>query len=97
MSWQVWTTVGAWLLVTGVALAAHLFGREARTIPKRCASPDALRRARLGVALSITGPLLAYLAGLVVAAVTGQWAIVGLVTVIVVVTVAVVGLVLAPH
>ncbi|WP_106850508.1 hypothetical protein [Blastococcus sp. Marseille-P5729] len=97
MSWQVWTTIGAWLLVTAVALAAHLFGREARTLPKRCASPEALRRARLGVALSITGPLLAYAAGLVVAAVTGQWAVVGLATVLLIIGVAATGLFLAPH
>lgn len=97
MSWHSWTTIGSWLLVTAVAVAAHLFGREARILPKRCASPEALRRARLGVAVSITGPLIAYVAGLVVAAVTGGWAVAGLATVLAIVAVTAVGLFLAPH
>lgn len=97
MSGQTWTVVASWLLVTAVAAAAHLFGKEARSHPRgRAADPDAVRRGRLGVAVSITGPLLAWLAGLVVAAVSGWWAPVGLATVLAIVAVAAVGLYLAP-
>lgn len=96
MSWQSWTTIGAWVLVTAVAIAAHLFGREARTNRAACRDDREVRRARLGVAVSITGPLLVLLIGLIIAAITGLWAPVGLATIAVIIVVAAVGLYLAP-
>lgn len=91
-----WTTIGSWLLVAAVAIAAHVFGRESRALSYGHADAAAVRRSRIGVALSITGPLVALIVGVIAAAVTGQWAVSGLVTVLAIVAIAAIGLYLAP-
>ncbi|WP_153506528.1 hypothetical protein [Cumulibacter manganitolerans] len=91
-----WTVLGAWLLVAAVTVAAHLFGREARAAPSRAARRTDPTRWRIGVAVSITGPIAGFLVGLATAALTGAWILAALITLLAVVAIAVVGLFLAP-
>ena len=97
MTGYAWLMTGAWLLVAAVALAAHLFGREARAIPSDETDSAERARSRLGVAISITGPIAAFLVGFAVALTSGAWAVVGLVTVLAIVAIAAIGLYLAPQ
>lgn len=96
MSSYAWTALSSWVLVAAVTVGAHVFGREARWSPASAAEPHAVRRSRLGVALSITGPLVVFFVGLLAAVVTGHWFVIGLVTVLALVAVALAGLWLAP-
>ena len=72
-----------------------LFGREARTAARDATAAEA-RRARIGVAVSISGPIAAYAVGIVAAIITGAWAVCGLVTVLAIAAIAAIGLYLAP-
>ncbi|GAB3307835.1 hypothetical protein EK0264_07225 [Epidermidibacterium keratini] len=92
-----WYCLGAWLLVVAVAVAAHLFGKLASAAPTDPDSEASVRRARLGVAISITGPLIALVIGSGAGLVTGAWPMAGLVTFVGIVLVAAIGYTLAPR
>ena len=92
-----WYCLGAWFLVAAVAVAAHLFGKLARATPSDPDSDASVRRARLGVAISITGPLVALVVGSAAGAVTGAWPVTGLVTFAAIVLIAGIGYTLAPR
>lgn len=63
----------AWLAVAGTTMAAVLFGQSARTAVDPYPVGEVPSRVRLGVALSISGPLLAFLVGLAIGLLTGDW------------------------
>lgn len=90
------TTALAWLAVAAVCVAAVLFGQTARTSPLRRgrrASPST----RIGMALSMSGPWVALLLGVVGGALTGQWLVAAAATLAGIVVLALVGLLLAPR
>jgi hypothetical protein len=60
----------AWLAVLAVCVAAVLFGQAARTAPRRRRRS---RGARVGLAVSLSGPWLAVLLAVAGGALTGAW------------------------
>jgi len=94
---QTWYAVLAWLLVAACAYVAFVFGRLSRTSFNRYPRGHVPHRVRIGVAISINGPLLCFVAGVVVAIVVGNWLEVALGTFLAVIAVAGVGLYLAPR
>jgi hypothetical protein len=90
------TAMLAWLTVAAVCTAAVLFGQTARTAPARRARP-APRTARIGLAVSLSGPWLAVLLGAAGGAVTGRWLLAAVAALVGVLVAAVLGLVLAPR
>ena len=93
---DVFTVLTAWLAVLACCVAALVLGQGARTAP-RAASPSRVPAAtRLGLAVSMSGPWVAVLVCLLVAAVTGAWLVTAVVALAAVLATAVVGLVLAP-
>lgn len=82
-----------WLCVMAVTAAAVLFGQTARRPPGDGRLPP---RARTGMAVSITGPLLVAALGVAVAALSGAWLPVAAGTVAAVVLTAGLGAVLIP-
>ena len=90
------TTALAWLTVAAVCVAAALFGQTARTSPRRRArrpSPST----RIGMVLSMSGPWVATLLGVVGGALTGQWLVAAAAALVGIVVVALLGLLLAPR
>ena len=90
------TTALAWLAVAAVCVAAALFGQTARTSPVRRGrrpSPSA----RIGMVLSMSGPWVAALLGVLGGALTGQWLVAAAAALLGIVLVALVGLLLAPR
>lgn len=85
----------SWLCVLAVTVAAVLFGQTARAEP-HLTSGTLTTRARTGLVVSITGPLLVAAAGLAVAVVSGSWLTIAAGTAAAVVLTAVLGLALAP-
>lgn len=83
-------TVLSWGAVVAIVVGAFLFGQTARGQLVRDG------RHRLGLALSISGPLLALVVGLGVAAATGAWLSVAAGTAAAVMLTAGAGAVLAP-
>jgi len=94
---QTWYAVLAWLLVATCTYAAFVFGRFSRTSFDRYPRGHIPARTRIGVAVSINGPPLCFLAGLIVAAVVGYWLEVALGAFVAIVVVTAVGLYLAPR
>ncbi|MEJ7702756.1 MAG: hypothetical protein WKF47_03375 [Geodermatophilaceae bacterium] len=88
-------TLVGWLCVLLVTVAAVLFGQTARPGPSVTGRTRPIR-VRLGIAVSITGPLLAAAVGLATAVASGAWAAAAAATVAAVILTAVVGLLLAP-
>jgi hypothetical protein len=86
----------AWLTVAAACTGAVLFGQTARTAPAGGAHP-APRTARIGLAVSLSGPWLAVLLSAAGGAVTGQWLVAALAALAGVLVAALVGLVLDPH
>ncbi len=68
------TVIVAWLAVLAVCVAAVLFGQTARTAPRRRRRRrPRSRSSRIGLFLSLSGPLLVLLAGAAAGALTGAW------------------------
>lgn len=83
-----------WLCVLAVTVAAVLFGQTARSPePSTSRRPT---RVRIGVGVSITGPLLVAAVGLTVAVVNGNWLTVAVGTVAAIIATAALGVMLAP-
>ena len=94
---QAWYAVLAWLLVAACSYAAFIFGRFARTSFERYPRGHVPTRTRIGVALSINGPVACLVLGLIAAAVTGHWLEAALGAFVGIIVVAGVGLYLAPR
>jgi hypothetical protein len=90
------TAVLAWLTVAAACTAAVLFGQSARTAPSRGARP-APWTARIGLAVSLSGPWVAVLLSAAGGAVTGQWLVAAVAALAGVLVAALVGLVLDPR
>jgi hypothetical protein len=90
------TAVVAWAATSAVCLAALLFGQTARA-PRRGRRGPRSARSRLGLFVSLSGPWLAYGAGLAVGALTGRWTTVAAATACGIVLVALLGLALRPR
>ena len=89
------TVVLAWLGVLAVCVAAVLFGQTARTAPR---GPRRRSRARrIGLFVSLSGPWLAVLAGVVAGILSGAWLLAAAGAAIGVVLTAAIGFTLAPH
>jgi hypothetical protein len=88
------TAVLAWLAALAVCVAALLVGRSVRTAPRRRRRRPA---ARLGLFLSLSGPWLSALGGLVLGALTGSWLHAAAGCAIATTVLALTGLVLAPR
>lgn len=89
------TVLTAWLAVLACCVAALVLGQGARSAP-RPAGGRVPAATRLGLAVSMSGPWVAVLVCLLVAAVTGAWLVTAVVALAAVLATAVVGLVLAP-
>ena len=87
------TALLAWLAVAAACTGAVLFGQTARTAPVHGPRRTA---ARIGVAVSLSGPWLAVLLSAAGGALTGQWLVAAVAALGGVLVAAVVGLVLAP-
>ena len=87
------TVLLAWAAVLAACTTAVLFGRAARTGPRRA---RVRARARVGVFISRSGPLFAVLGALAYGHATGDWMQGAVVAFAGVVVVAIAGLVLAP-
>lgn len=94
---QAWYAVFAWLLAAACGYAAFIFGRFARTSFDRYPSGHVPTRTRIGVAISVNGPLACLVLGLIAAAVTRGWLDAALGTFLGIVVIAGVGLYLAPR
>jgi hypothetical protein len=90
------TAVVAWTATSAVCVAAALFGQTARASRRGRRRPRSAR-SRLGLFVSLSGPWLAYAAGLAVAAVTGGWTTAAAATACAVVLTALLGLALRPR
>ncbi len=67
-------TLLSWTGALAVVVAAFLFGQTAREARLPSASPlGVVRRHRLGLALSVSGPVLALAVGLLIAMLSGAW------------------------
>ncbi|TFV90547.1 hypothetical protein [Blastococcus sp. CT_GayMR16] len=86
------TVVLAWLAVLAVCVAAVLFGQTARSAPRRRSATG-----RIGLFLSLSGPWLAVVGGVVAGALSGAWLLAAAGAAAGVVLTSVVGLSLAPH
>jgi hypothetical protein len=92
------TVALAWTAVLATAAGAALFGQTARTGVRRPARRRRTAvRARLGMAVSLSGPWVALLAGAGAAAATGAWTAAAAGTLAAVVAVAAAGLALTPR
>ena len=89
------TVVVAWLGVLAVCVAAVLFGQTARTAP-RGRRPRSRAR-RIGLFVSLSGPWLAVLAGVVAGILSGAWLLAAAGAAVGVVLTAAIGFTLAPH
>lgn len=87
----------AWLAVTGTTMAAVLFGQSARDAVYAYPVRRVPSRVRTGIALSISGPLLAAGVGVTLGALTGGWLWGAIVAFAGVVAASIAGLVLAPR
>ena len=85
----------AWLAVLALLVGAVLFGQTARTAPRRRRRRS--RRRRIGLFVSLSGPWLAVLAGVVAGLLSGAWLPAAAAAGAGVVLTAVVGFLLAPH
>ena len=85
----------AWLAVLALLVGAVLFGQTARTAPRRRRRRS--RRRRIGLFVSLSGPWLAVLAGVVAGLLGGAWLPAAAAAGAGVVLTAVVGFLLAPH
>ncbi|PRZ43106.1 hypothetical protein CLV47_103163 [Antricoccus suffuscus] len=94
---QAWYAVFAWLLVAACGYAAFIFGRFARASFERYPRGHIPTRTRVGVAISINGPLVGFVIGLIAAAITGYWLTSALGTFVGIVIVTGLGLYLAPR
>ncbi len=94
---QAWYAVAAWLLVAACGYAAFIFGRFARTSFDRYPRGHVPTRTRIGVAISINGPLVCFVLGLIAAAVTRAWLDAALGAFVGIAVVTAVGLYLAPR
>jgi hypothetical protein len=91
---DVFAVVLAWLAVLAVCVAAVLFGQTARTAPRRRRRS---RSARVGLAVSLSGPWLAVLLAAGGGALTGAWLRAAAAGAIGVVVAALVGVTLHPR
>lgn len=87
----------AWTAVLAAAVAAALFGQTARTGPHPRGRRRPAVRTRIGLAVSMSGPWLALLAGIGLGAATGAWLTAAAWTLAAVIGVAAAGLALAPR
>lgn len=94
---QAWYDVLAWLLIGACAYSAFIFGRFSKAAFDRYPRGHVPTRTRVGVAVSIAGPLLCLVVGFGAAAVTGRWIQVAIGTLIAIIAIAGVGLFLAPR
>jgi hypothetical protein len=91
----VFTVVLAWLGLVAVLACAVLFGQAARSAPRpRRPRP---RSARIGLAISLSGPWVVALAAAGLAAFTGAWLPAAAIGACGIALVAVVGVTLHPH
>jgi TRAP-type C4-dicarboxylate transport system permease large subunit len=91
---DVFPVVLAWLAVLAVCVAAVLFGQTARTAPRRRRRSHS---ARVGLAVSLSGPWLAVLLAVAGGALTGAWLRAAAAGAIGVVVAALVGVTLHPR
>lgn len=89
------TVVLAWLGVLAVCVAAVLFGQAARTAPRGRRRRSRARR--IGLFVSLSGPWLAVLAGVVAGILSGAWLLAAVGAAVGVVLSAAIGFILAPH
>lgn len=97
MNGPLWIGLAAWAIVIATAAAAFLFGQLARDTVHRYPPGHLPSTVRTGVAVSISGPLLVVVVGLVVALLTGAWVAVSIGTFVGVVVVTGLGWFLAPR
>ncbi len=90
-------TAVAWLAVLAITASSVLFGQGARMPARQAMDAPAARRHRVGIALSISGPIAVLLLAVAVGAVTGSWLTLAPIAFAAVGAVSVAGLVLAPH
>jgi len=94
---QTFVTGAAWLAVVAFAVSAVLFGQSARMPSRRPRTPRAARNRRIGIALSISGPIVVVLAAVAVATRTEEWLLLAIIAFGSIGVVSLAGFVLAPH
>lgn len=90
-------TLLAWLAVAAIAVSAVMLGQQGRVPVRRSIDESTMRRRRLGLAVSISGPIAVVGLSMTIAVLTAAWLTLAVVAFAGVAVVAVVGLVLAPN